>query len=41
MKCEYSKHIYEAYKIMISLKIKLLHFSLRIIKLRYRRFFKG
>jgi hypothetical protein len=34
------KHTYEAFKIIILLKIKLLHFSLKIIMIRSRRFFK-
>jgi hypothetical protein len=40
MKQECSKHIYEAYKLRISLKVKLLHFSLKITRLRSRRCFK-
>jgi hypothetical protein len=40
MKREYSKHTYEAFKPIISLKIKLLHFSLKITRLRSRRCFK-
>jgi hypothetical protein len=34
------KHTYEALKIIISLKIKLLHFSLKIIRMRSRMCFK-
>jgi hypothetical protein len=34
------KHTYEAFKTIISLTIKLLHFSLKIIRIRSRRFFK-
>jgi hypothetical protein len=34
------KHTYEALKIIISLKIKLLHFSLYITRMRSRRCFK-
>jgi hypothetical protein len=40
MKREYNKHTYEAYKIKITLKIKLLHFSLKITRLRSRMCFK-
>jgi hypothetical protein len=40
MKRECNKHTYEAFKTMVSLKIKLLHFSLRITRLRSRRCFK-
>jgi hypothetical protein len=40
MKQECSKHTYEAYKIKISLKIKLLHFALKITRMRSKRFFK-
>jgi hypothetical protein len=31
---------YEAFKIIISLKIKLLHFNLKITRMRDRRYFK-
>jgi hypothetical protein len=34
------KHTYEAFKIIISWKIKLLHFSLKITRMRSRRCFK-
>jgi hypothetical protein len=34
------KHTYEAFKIIISLKIKLLHFNLKITMIRSRMFFK-
>jgi hypothetical protein len=34
------KHTYEAFKTIISLKIKLLHFSLKITRVRSIRFFK-
>jgi hypothetical protein len=34
------KHTYEAFEIIISFKIKLLHFSLKITVIRSRRFFK-
>jgi hypothetical protein len=34
------KHTYEAFKTIISLRIMLLHFSLKIIRIRSRRFFK-
>jgi hypothetical protein len=34
------KHTYEAFKNIISLKIKLLHFSLKITMIRSRRFDK-
>jgi hypothetical protein len=34
------KHTYEAFKIIILLKIKLLHFSLKITRMRSRRCFK-
>jgi hypothetical protein len=34
------KHTYKAFKTIISLKIKLLHFSLKITMIRSRRFFK-
>ncbi len=34
------KHTYEAFKTIISLKIKLLHFILKISMIRSRRFFK-
>jgi hypothetical protein len=40
MKREYSKHTYEAYKLRILLKVKLLHISLKITRLRSRRCFK-
>jgi hypothetical protein len=40
MKRECSKHTYGAYKIRISLKTKLIHFSLKIIRLRSRWCFK-
>jgi hypothetical protein len=40
MKREYSKHTYEAFKIIISLEIKLLYFSLKITRMRSRRCFK-
>jgi hypothetical protein len=39
-KRECSKHIYEAFKIIILLITKLLHFSLKIIRLRNRMCFK-
>jgi hypothetical protein len=34
------KHTYETFKTIISLKIKLLHFSLKITMIRSRMFFK-
>jgi hypothetical protein len=34
------KHTYEALKTIISFRIKLLHFSLKITRIRSRRFFK-
>jgi hypothetical protein len=40
MKWGCSKHTYEAFKTKISLTIKLLHFSLKITRLRSRRCFK-
>jgi hypothetical protein len=40
MKRECSKHTYEAFKTMISLKIKLLNFNLKIMRIRSRRRFK-
>jgi hypothetical protein len=40
MKQECIRHTCEAYETRISLKIKLLHFSLRITRLRYRSLFK-
>jgi hypothetical protein len=40
MKQECIKHTCGAYETRISLKIKLLHFSLRITRLRYRSLFK-
>jgi hypothetical protein len=39
-KQECSKHMYEAFKTIILLTIKLLHFSLKITRLRSRRCFK-
>jgi hypothetical protein len=40
MKQECCKLAYEAFKIIISLKIKLFHFSLKITRMRSRRCFK-
>jgi hypothetical protein len=40
MKRECNKHTYKAFRTIISLKIKLLHFSLKITTLRNRRCFK-
>jgi hypothetical protein len=40
MNHECVKHTYEAFKTIISLKIKLLHFSLEITRMRSRMFFK-
>jgi hypothetical protein len=34
------KHTYEAFKTIISFRIKLLHFGLKITRIRSRRFFK-
>jgi hypothetical protein len=40
MKREYNKHKYEAHKFKILMKVKLLHFSVKITRLRSRRCFK-
>jgi hypothetical protein len=40
MNQECIKHTYKAFKTIISMKIKLLHFSLKITRMRSRRCFK-